>query len=121
MIKSKYIAKILAKMRIPSFDRCNIDKTCKVNYESVLAKVKMGRYSYVGARTSITDAQIGSFCSIGGKVSIGGGVHPTNMVSTSPVFLMEKIFLGKIMHRLSMNHLKLLLSVMMCGLETVFT
>ena len=66
MIKSKYIAKILAKMRIPSFDRCNIDKTCKVNYESVLAKVKMGRYSYVGARTSITDAQIGSYCSIGG-------------------------------------------------------
>ena len=95
MIKSKYIAKILAKMRIPSFDRCNIDKTCKVNYESVLAKVKMGRYSYVGARTSITAAQIGSFCSIGGQVSIGGGVHPTNMVSTSPVFLNGKNFFRK--------------------------
>lgn len=95
MIKSKYIAKILAKMRIPSFDRCNIDKTCKVNFESTLAKVKMGKYTYVGARTSITDAQIGNFCSIGGKVSIGGGLHPTNMVATSPVFLKGKNFLRK--------------------------
>ena len=26
MIKSKYIAKILAKLRIPSFDKCELDK-----------------------------------------------------------------------------------------------
>ena len=45
MIKSKYIAKILAKLRIPSFDKCELDKTCNVNYESALSKVKMGRYS----------------------------------------------------------------------------
>ena len=32
MIKSKYIAKILAKLRIPSFDKCELDKTCNVNY-----------------------------------------------------------------------------------------
>lgn len=95
MIKSKYIAKILAKMRLPSFDRCDIDNTCKVNFESTLAKVKMGRYTYVGARTSITDAQIGQFCSIGGRVSIGGGMHPMDMVSTSPVFLKGRNFLGK--------------------------
>ena len=50
MIKSKYIAKILAKLRIPSFDKCELDKTCNVNYESALSKVKMGRYSYVGAK-----------------------------------------------------------------------
>lgn len=95
MIRSKYIAKILAKMRLSSFDRCEIDKSCKVSYESTLAKVKMGRYTYVGARTSISDAQIGQFCSIGGKVSIGGGMHPMNMVSTSPVFLEGRNFLGK--------------------------
>lgn len=95
MIKSKYIAKILTKMRIPSFNGCEIDKTCKVNYESVLAKVKMERYTYVGARTTITDAKIGRFCSIGSNVAIGGGIHPTNMVSTSPVFLEGKNFLGK--------------------------
>lgn len=94
-MKSKYMAKILAKMRLPSFDQCEIDQTCKVNYDSTLAKVKMGRYTYVGARTSITDAQIGQFCSIGGKVNIGGGMHPMNMVSTSPVFLKGRNFLRK--------------------------
>ena len=95
MNRSKFIAKALAKMRIPSFDRCDIDKTCKVSFESALAKVTMGKYTYVGARTSITDAQIGKFCSIGGKVSIGGGLHPTNMVSTSPIFLEGRNFLRK--------------------------
>lgn len=95
MIKSKYIAKIFAKMRIPSFNGCDIDKSCKVNYESVLAKVKMDKYTYVGAKTTITDAKIGKFCSIGSNVAIGGGIHPTTMVSTSPVFLEGKNFLKK--------------------------
>lgn len=95
MFKSKYIAKLLFKLRIPSFDRCDIHSTCNVSYLSVLAKVKMGKYSYVGAKTSITDAEIGNFCSIGGNVSIGGGIHPMNMVSMSPVFLKGKNFLHK--------------------------
>ena len=93
MFKSKYIAKVLAKLRIPSIDRCEIDKTCNVNYESALSRVKMGRYSYVGSRTTISDAHIGQFCSIGNKCSIGGGLHPINTVSTSPVFLSGNNFL----------------------------
>ena len=64
-----------------------------MNYESALSKVKMGRYSYVGARTTITDAQIGQFCSIGNRCSIGGGMHPLDIVSTSPVFLNGRNFL----------------------------
>ena len=87
MFKSKYIAKIMAKLRIPSFDGCKIDRTCNVNYESVLSKVEMDKYSYVGARTTISNAKIGGFCSIGNKCSIGGGMHPLETVSTSPVFL----------------------------------
>lgn len=95
MFKSKYIAKLLFKLRIPSFDRCKIDDTCNVSYLSVLAKVKMGKYSYIGAKTGITDAVIGNFCSIGGEVSIGGGIHPMDTVSMSPVFLKGKNFLRK--------------------------
>jgi len=46
----------------------------------------LGAYSYVQAATSIYNAEIGPFCSIAGEVSIGLAMHPTHMVSTSPVF-----------------------------------
>lgn len=95
MIKSKYIAKLLFKLRISSFDRCELDPTCKINHESKLSRVRMGRYSYTGARVGITDAEIGQFCSIGGGVSIGGGIHPISNVSTSPTFLKGRNFLKK--------------------------
>lgn len=95
VIKSYYLAKILFKMRIPSFNHCDIDSTAKVSAGSVFSNVKMGRYSYVGAATYATDVRIGAFCSIGGDVHIGGGVHPMGTVSTSPVFLKGSNFLHK--------------------------
>ena len=82
-------------MRISSFKNCTIDPTSKVDSECTLSKVKMGRYSYIGSGTRITDANIGSFCSIGARCGIGGGIHPTNMVSTSPVFLQGRNILKK--------------------------
>ena len=78
MIKTYYIAKIIHKLHIPSFNHCNIDKTAKISTGSALAYVEMGKYSYTGGNTHITDAKIGKFCSIGGSCSIGGGVHPMN-------------------------------------------
>lgn len=94
-MKSYYLAKFLRKMRISSFNHCTIDSTAKVDAECSLARVSMGRYSYVGARTRITDTNIGSFCSIGGNCGIGGGIHPIDMVSTSPAFLKGHNILGK--------------------------
>ena len=87
MIKTFYLAKALFKMRLTSYRHCEIDKTARVNSACVLTKVSMGRYSYIGADTCVTDAVIGSFCSIGSNCQIGGGNHPIDRVSTSPVFL----------------------------------
>lgn len=87
-MKTYYLAKALHKLRLSSFNHCSIDATAKVDSECTLAKVSMGRYSYIGSATRVTDTVIGSFCSIGGRCGIGGGIHPTNMVSTSPAFLM---------------------------------
>lgn len=86
---------MLHKMRISSFKNCFIDPTSKVDSECTLSKVKMGRYSYIGSGTRITDTNIGSFCSIGARCGIGGGLHPTSMVSTSPVFLQGRNILKK--------------------------
>ena len=95
MFKSYFLAKFIKKMHIPSFDNCNIDSTAKAASGSSLARVTMGRYSYVGCYTRITDAEIGSFCSIGDNCEIGGGIHPMDTVSTSPVFLQGKNILKK--------------------------
>lgn len=100
---SYYLAKILHKMRISSFKNCSIDPSSKVDSECTLSAVKMGRYSYVGSGTRITDTNIGSFCSIGGRCGIGGGIHPTNMVSTSPVFLKGRNILNKHFANISYN------------------
>ena len=103
---SYYLAKILHKMRISSFKNCSIDPSSKVDSECALSAVKMGRYSYVGSGTRITDTNIGSFCSIGGRCGIGGGIHPTNMVSTSPVFLKGRNILNKHFANISYNSSK---------------
>ncbi len=47
---------------------------------------KLGRYTYI-VNARICNASIGAFCSIGPGVSVGGlGIHPTEFISTSPVF-----------------------------------
>ena len=89
------MAKILHKMRISSFNHCTLDPSAKVDSECTLSRVTMGRYSYIGSGTRITDTRIGNFCSIGGRCGIGGGIHPTDMVSTSPAFLKGHNILGK--------------------------
>ena len=89
-----YFAKLMSKIQIASIRDSQIDRTSKVYEKSSLTKVRLGRFSYISKNTNITDAKIGSFCSIGGRCQIGGGLHPTNMVSTSPVFLKGKSAVG---------------------------
>ncbi len=81
-----YLSKLIYYLQIPSIRECRLDKSVKVLPHCNLIKVQVGRYSYVGTHTTISDTKIGAFCSIGSSCSIGGGVHPIDRVSTSPVF-----------------------------------
>lgn len=91
----KYIfSKIMQKIQIPSVKNSSIDSKAKIYEGCNLNKVKLGRYSYVGKRVLITDAEIGNFCSIGANCGIGGGMHPLKAVSTSPVFLEGRSAVG---------------------------
>ena len=47
---------------------------------------RIGEWFDVYERTYITDTDIGAFTSIGAYCQIGGGQHPIDYVSTSPVF-----------------------------------
>lgn len=86
--------KLLQKMQVPTMRGCNIDSTAKVQQRSNLINVTMGRYSYMGAANSLSNVSIGSFCSIASYCAIGGGDHPLNYVSSSPVFLSGRNALG---------------------------
>lgn len=87
-------AKLMSKIQISAIKNSDIHPTAKVYEKCTLNKVNLGKYSYIAKNVHITDAQIGAFCSIGGGSSIGGGVHPIRMVSTSPVFLSGKSAVG---------------------------
>lgn len=85
--KIKYVyAKLVTYIQIPAIRNSKIDKRSWIGHRSNLINVTIGRYSYVGVNNSICNCNIGSFCSIGSYCAIGGGVHPLDKLSTSPVF-----------------------------------
>lgn len=51
-----------------------------------LKKVEIGDYTYIAKNCDITNTVIGKFCSIGPNFCCGLGIHPTNGISTSPMF-----------------------------------
>lgn len=46
----------------------------------------VGVYTYVAQNARISKAEIGKFCSIGPNLLCGWGIHPTEALSTSPMF-----------------------------------
>ena len=51
-----------------------------------LHNVQLGDYSYFAKNAQVANATIGKFCSIGPNFCCGLGVHPTNGISTHPMF-----------------------------------
>ena len=83
----KYLfSKLIYKLQIPSCRNCEFAPNVKVFPRTNLLNVRVGKYTYIGANNSMQDVEIGAFCSIGSYVSIGGGTHPLETPSTSPVF-----------------------------------
>lgn len=90
-----FISKFLRWINRPALRDCDIDSSSKIGTGSNLISVKMGRYSYVGKNNSITNANIGSFCSIASYCAIGGGSHNITLISTSPIFTERRNIFGK--------------------------
>ena len=51
-----------------------------------LNDVEIGDYTYISMNSVIQSTKIGKFCSVGPNLFCGWGIHPTNGLSTSPVF-----------------------------------
>lgn len=80
------LSKALRKARLASVRRSFIHATAKVEAGSQIYDVTMGRHSFCGYDCDLNNVEVGPFCSIASNVIIGGGEHPTDWVSTSPVF-----------------------------------
>lgn len=57
-----------------------------INSDSEIDSTIIGRFSYIGPRGHFSQVEIGSFCSIGAECICGSGEHPTDYISTHPVF-----------------------------------
>lgn len=64
----------------------SIDSNCHILSGTTVLKTTIKRFSYVGRRSIVQNADIGSFCSIANDVCIGLGSHPVSLFSTSPLF-----------------------------------
>lgn len=58
----------------------------KIYYPCKLIDITIGDYTYIASNANIHNTIIGKFCSIGPNFCCGLGIHPTNGISTSPMF-----------------------------------
>ena len=63
-----------------------IDKTVKLFTPYDISDCTIGAYSYLSDNSCVLKTTIGRFCSIGPNFMCGRGIHPTNGISTSPMF-----------------------------------
>ena len=92
------LSKAIKKSHISSIRRCQIHRTSKVMASSLLYDTYVDRYTYLGYGCRVVNCSIGAFCSISDDVNIGGGGHPLDHVSTSPVFHMGNNVLKKVFY-----------------------
>ena len=83
-------SRLLKKIRLSAIRGSVIHETSKVESGGVVIGSTLRKHSFCGYDYTILNSDIGSFCSIASKVSIGGVAHPAEFVSTSPVFLSHK-------------------------------
>lgn len=94
----KFLGNILNTPIIPEGKTCGYSLTKSEKANSIVADnahvyapyylhcVAVSAYSYIAKNSSITNCVIGKFCSIGPNFCCGLGIHPTNGISTAPMF-----------------------------------
>ena len=101
----KVLKSLISKDRIKCVSRISLfssflnSKLGKYSRIYPLAKVsnsQIGDFSYVSYGCIINNCQIGNYCSIARDVKVGLGKHPSNFLSTSPIFYSLKNPLKKI-------------------------
>lgn len=96
MIIAKYLSKFLKYVDQYNDRNQFIDKNkvfsskIKVYKPYRISNVEIGNYTYIAMNSCISFTSIGKFCSIGPNFFCGYGIHPTDGLSTSPMFYSTK-------------------------------
>lgn len=85
----KYKISRLFNRRMSMIKNSQIHKKAAVGNGAQIVNSKIDRFSYV-YESKILNADVGAFCSIAPNVVVGGGAHPTDWISSSPVFYKGK-------------------------------
>lgn len=72
-----------------------VDKTAALRQQTRIHNCRVGRYTYIARNTLAQRVDFGDFCSVSEGCNIGMPSHPTEFVSTSPVFLQGGNYLKK--------------------------
>jgi acetyltransferase-like isoleucine patch superfamily enzyme len=68
-------------------EECSFEEGVVIHRHVTLSRTTIGAYSYVADNSTLWNCTIGRYCSIGGDVRIGLGLHPTrDVISTYPGF-----------------------------------
>jgi len=86
MIISYLYSRIIQRLHGKAILNSYIHPTAVIYAGSQILNCSIGRYSYCSYDCKFENVEVGSFCSISDHVYIGGAEHPTDWVSTSPVF-----------------------------------
>ncbi len=91
MISLGYVvSRLLKKARCSAIADSDIHPTSKVESGSTIIRTRFDRHSFCGYDCTFIDCDVGAFCSIASRVTVGGSRHPMEYVSTSPVFLSHR-------------------------------
>lgn len=69
-----------------TIERCHFDRNVIINRRSYINDSEIGRYSYTGINTIMTFTKLGSFCSVGRNVDLGGKDHDYHKITTMKAF-----------------------------------
>ena len=83
--KSRFAKDVIVKDRC-AVSNSSFENNTAVYQNSSLSYVELGAYSYVAEYAVMGRVNVGRFTSIGPALICGYGAHPTNFVTTSPVF-----------------------------------
>jgi virginiamycin A acetyltransferase len=71
---------------IKNIHRSNISDKAKIYGPAQIGDCQVSDYTYISGNSNISLTTIGKFCSVGPNFNCGFGIHPTNGISTSPIF-----------------------------------
>lgn len=90
-MKFSYLySKILKKIRGSSIVKSQIHNTSKIESGSTVVCSIFDRHSFCGYDCFFNNCEVGAFTSIASNVKAGGGGHPMEYLSMSPVFLSHR-------------------------------